>query len=322
MKTYETAQLRNIALVGQAAAGKTTFSESIHFVAGTINRRGTVEEHSTVSDFNDIEHERHHSVIATPMFAEYKNTKINFIDTPGYNDYCGEVVASMAVVDTAVIFLNAQHGIEVGAENAAEEAAKKGKPVVFAINKLDLDNLDFDSLTQELKDAYGSSVTVLQFPVKTGNGITSVVDILSKSLLVFDEDGKMTKADIPAEAVDKAEELRNEFVESIAESDEDLMNKYFDEGDLTDEDIKAGMKKGIAGRMMFPVFCLNSKTNLGTKSFLDFVVDYLPSPADMPGLLNVEDEVVAFDPSAHSALLAFKMISEARLGDLTYFKVG
>ncbi|MFH1051753.1 MAG: elongation factor G [bacterium] len=321
MKVFETQKIRNIALVGQAGSGKTTLCESILFTSGALNRQGTVEEKNTVSDYHEIEQERNHSVFATPMFTTYNDNKINIIDTPGYSDYFGEVCAAQKVVETAVIVINAQNGIEVGAENSFEHASKHGKSIAFVLNKLDMEHAKFDGLIEELKSSYGSSCTVAQFPVNMGLGFNSIVDIISNSMFVFSSDGKFEKKDVPDNMKSKADSYRNELIESIAETDEDLMNKYFDAGDLSPEDIKTGLRKAIANRQIFPVLCSSGKLNSGTKSFLNFIVEYLPSPTDGMPWENEEGTEVPVNPSKQNAMFVYKLFSEAHLGDMTFYKV-
>ena len=321
MKVFETLKIRNIALVGQAGAGKTTLSESMLFTSGALNRQGTVEEKNTVSDYNEIEQERNHSVFVTPMFTVYNEHKINILDTPGYSDYFGEVCAAQKVVETVAIVLNAQNGIEVGAENSFEHASKSGKSVAFIINKLDQEHAKFDDVVQELKESYGNSCTVAQFPVNMGIGFNSLVDVISMSMFTFSNDGKFEKKDIPDNLKSQADKYRNELIESIAETDEDLMNKYFDAGDLSPEDIKTGLRKAIAGRQIFPILCSSGKLNSGTKLLMEFINNYLPSPAEGKAWDNVEGAEVPVDATKQNSMFVYKMFSEAHLGDMTFFKV-
>ncbi|MFC2130521.1 elongation factor G [Bacteroidota bacterium] len=321
MKAFDTKNIRNIALVGQASSGKTILSESILLTAGAINRQGSIEENNTVSDYHEIEHERTHSVFTTPMFALYENTKINILDTPGYSDYFGEVSAALKVVETAAIVLNAQNGIEVGTENSFEQASKNNQSVVFVINKLDLEHAKFDETVEALRSSYGNSGTVVQFPVNMGLVFNSIVDVLSMSMYEFTNDGKFEKKDVPDDLKSKAEGYRNELIESIAETDEDLMNKYFEAGDLEEDDLKSGMRKAIAERQIFPIVCSCGKANVGSKLFMDFAVNYLPSPFDAQVWKAVDGSEVAFDVNKQTSLFVYKLFSEAHLGDMTFFKV-
>lgn len=320
MKVYESQNLRNIALTGHAGSGKTTFAEAMQFVSGSINRMGSVDEQNSVGDYHDIEHEKSCTVYSSLMNSEYKGNKINFIDTPGYDDYIGEMCSAIKVCDVVAIMVNSHNGLEVGTENAKEYADKNERPITFILNKLDVDQPNFDETFEALKDSYGSEVTMMQYPVNPGVGFNQIVDIASMSLLDFSS-GKMEKKDLPDSEKDKAEGLRNELVESIAETDEDLMNKYFEEGDLTEEDFNKGLKTAIVNRMIFPVFCSASKGSVGVESFMKFAIDVLPSPLEMPAWKDTEGNEVATDAAGITNLFCYKMFSEANIGDMTFFRV-
>lgn len=320
MKAYESQYIRNIALVGHAGCGKSTLSESILFASGSIKRQGNVEEGSTLSDYHEIEHERTHSVFTTPLFALHNNHKINFLNTPGYSDYFGEVISALQVVESALIVVNAQNGVEVGVENSFEVAKNNNQTTAFILNKLDSEQSKFDDVVTQIKDSYGSSSTIFQYPFNIGVGFNAIVDLITLSLYEFDANGKATKKDLPDSEKSKAEGLRSELIESVAETDEDLMNKYFEEGDLSDEDLKAGLRKSIANRQIFPIFCSNSKSNVGSSLLLDAIVNYFPSPLDAPLWKTTSGQEVALD-SPKASLFAYKLLSEAHLGDMTFFKV-
>ncbi|MDQ1266356.1 MAG: elongation factor, partial [Bacteroidota bacterium] len=322
MKVYEPQQIRNIALIGHASSGKTLLSEAILYETGGINKRGTIEEKNTISDHNEIEQERSCSLFATPLFTEYNDIKINIIDTPGYNDYFGEVAAALRVVDVAALVINAQNKIEVGAENAWVEAEKNKKPVMFIINKVDVEQAKFDDCISEIKDSYGNSATLCQFPLHTGAGFNSIIDILTMAMYEYPSGGgKPEKKEIPASVKEKADSLRNELIESVAETDEELMNKYFDNGELSDEDLQAGLKRAITARQIFPILCASGKNNIGTNLLIDFIYNYLPSPALMPPQSSLDEKEVRCDSSAPITLFVFKLFSEAHLGDMTFFRM-
>ena len=320
MKVYETKQIRNLALFGHAGSGKTTFAEAMLLEAGATNRRGSVDEKNTTSDYHELEQERGSSLFQTPMFAEYKNFKLNFIDTPGYNDYIGEVAAAASVADTGIIIINGQNGIEVGSENGWAYSERYNLPVVFAINKLDVDQAKFDDVVSQLKDMYGNSANVIQYPVQTGANFNQIIDILKMKMYQY-ADGKVEVLDIPDSESDKVESMRGELIESIAETDEDLMNKYFDEGDLSAEDMNKGLKKAVSERQFFPIFCLKSKDSTGVARLMEFVTEVCPAPDEVPAAKTVEDKEIACDPAAKVVLFTFKMTSEAQAGDITFFKV-
>jgi elongation factor G len=322
MKVYEPQNIRNISLTGHANSGKTTLAESILLESGFINRKGTVEEHNTVSDFNEIEHERNCTILNTLMFAEWGNYKINFIDTPGYDDYIGEMCSAVRVSDTTLIVLNSHNGVETGTENAWDQAKKYNRPVAFVINKIDVDQANFDETVEEIKHIFGGSVKLVQFPLHTGASFNSLVDIVSMSLCENSTDGgKDTTKDIPESEKSKADALRNDLIESIAETNEELMNKYLENGELTNEEIAAGFKKAIISRQIFPIFCISGKNNVGIPRLLYFITEVLPSPVDMPPQASVENKEVKCDSKASTVLFIFKLMSEAHLGDMTFFRV-
>ncbi|MBS4001126.1 MAG: elongation factor G [Desulfobulbaceae bacterium] len=321
MKVYEPKNIRNIALVGHAGSGKTSIAEAMLFHAGSISRRGTVEDNNTVSDFNELEHEKSSSVFSSIMFAEYNNTKINIIDTPGYDDYIGEMIAPMHVCDTAVVVVNSVNGLEVGTENGMTYAAKSNKPTIFLLNKLDIEQSKFDSVVEDIKAQVGNSATIFQYPLNAGAGFNTVIDILSMKAVKYTGSTEPEILDLPATEVERVETLRNELIESIAESDEDLMNQYFEEGSLTDEQIAKGLKKALIAREIMPIFCVCSKNFIGFKYVMDFIVKEVPTPSEMPVAVEEGSIKVDSDPSAKVSLFFFKMVSDPRLGDMTFFKV-
>ncbi|GAB1370007.1 elongation factor G [Candidatus Kapaibacterium sp.] len=321
MKVYETRSIRNLAVVGHAGSGKTSLIEAILFGSGAISRVGTIEDNNTVSDYNELEHERNCSVFSSLVYAEYADKKINIIDTPGYDDYIGEMIAPVYVADTTMVVINSSNGIEVGTENGLTYAAKLNKPVFFVVNKLDNDQSKFDTILQDLKSQYGNKVTAFQYPLNPGNGFNKIVDILSMKLLTFNNSPKADISDIPASELSNAENLRNQFIESIAETDEDLMSIYFEEGTLTDEQILKGLKSAFTSRDIIPLFCTSGKNLAGISSVLDFVVNYCPSPNEMPMPVAEGSVKVDCDTSSKVSLFIFKMFSDPKLGDMTYFKV-
>lgn len=321
MKVYETKNIRNLALVGHAGSGKTTLAEAFLFQAGAVTRRGTVEDRNTISDFNEIEHERGSSVFSTPLYAEFGDVKINIIDTPGYDDYIGEMIAAQQVCESTAIVLNAANNIEVGAENGITYAEKLEKPTLFIVNKLDNEQSKFDDLIQELKGQYGNKVTVFQIPLNPGSSFDSVIDILLMKTVKYNGSTEPELSDIPASLASKVESLRNELVESIAESDEDLMSIYFEEGSLTDEQLQKGLKNAFIKREIFPLFCTSGKNYVGLKGIVDFILKEAPNPSELPMPVEEGSIKVVCDPSSKLSLFVFKMFSDPRLGDLTFFKV-
>ena len=320
MNVYEPQNIRNIAILGHAGSGKTTLAESILLQSGAINRRGTVEEHNTQSDYNEIEHERGCSIFGTPLFAEWNNKKINIIDTPGYDDYVGELIAATYIADAGVITINAQNGVEFGTENAWYYSQKNNLPVALIVNKTDMDQGNFDEAVTDAQEYFGRKVTIVQYPLHSGPTFHSVIDILKMAMIDYSS-GKPEKKEIPADEMAKVEKIRGELIDSIAETDEDLMNTYFENGELTEEELKTGFKKAFIARQIFPVFCISSKKDFGTESILNFITDVCPSPMDGPGRETIDGKFIKANQADHCSLFVFKMISEAHLGDMTFFKV-
>lgn len=319
MKVYETKQIRNLALLGHAGSGKTTLSESILLEGGAITRRGTVEERNTVSDYYEYEQERGCSVFSTPLFTEWKDHKFNILDTPGYDDYIGEMVSSLRVADIGAIVINAHSGVEVGTENGWSQAEKNNKPVMFILNKIDNDQVDFDKSAADLKERFGNSVVFVQYPGNKGAGFNQIIDVLGKKTMQFSGTGEPKYSDAPADAA--FEQFRGELMEAIAETDEDLMNKYFDAGELTDEEMLTGFKKAFINRQIFPVLVASSKLGVGVSSIMQFMIDYCPSPLEVLPAKTDDDKDIIADAKAPISLFVYKMLSEAHLGEMTFFRV-
>ncbi len=322
MKVYQTNEIKNIALIGSAKSGKTTLAESILFEGGLIKRRGTVEDKNTVSDYREIEFEREASVFSTVLFAEYNGLKINIIDTPGIDDFIGEVITALKVADTAVMLINAQNGVEVGTEITWRYVNRDEKPAMFVVNQLEHEKAKFDETTRQLKQQFGNKVILAQYPVNAGIGFDTIIDVLKMKMYKFPVDGgKPEISDIPAEEKDKAEGLRTEIIEAAAESDEQLMENFFENGTLTDDELKKGIKMGITTRTMFPVFCASAKNNQGTSRILEFITESLPAPDEVSPLKNDKGEEIKFDPGQPPIALVFKTAIEQHLGEISFFKV-
>jgi elongation factor G len=321
MKVYQTNEIRNIALTGGTKAGKTTLAEAMIFEGGVINRRGSVDDKNSVSDYREIELERQASVFSTVMYSEFAGNKINIIDTPGFDDFIGEVIAALKVADTTVMVVNAQNGVEVGTEITWRQISRLEKPVVFLLNQLDHEKANFDESIRQLKQQFGDKVIPVQFPVNAGLGFDSVVDVLEMKLYKFPKDGgKPEISDIPASEKDKAEALQNTLIEAAAESDEALMENFFENGTLTPEELAKGIKLGIVTRTMFPLFCVSGKQNQGVARFLEFVSSSLPSPLEVPKEKTTEGKELAMDPSGQATALIFKTSVEHHLGEISFFK--
>jgi len=322
MKTYDEKHIKNVALIGPAKSGKTTLAETMLFEAGLINRRGSVEDHNTISDYQEVEHERGSSVFATSLHTEWRDYKINLIDTPGLDDFIGEVITAITVCDTAVMLLNAQNGVEVGTELLWEYVDRYNKPTILAVNQLDTEKADFNRTIEEAKAFFGPAVTVMQYPLKTGLGFNAIIDLLKMVMYQFPEGGgKPEKLPIPASEKERADQLHNELVEKAAENDEGLMEQYFEKGNLDEDELREGLRIGMMQHQVFPVFCLSARRDMGTGRMMGFIDNVAPSAVDMPAGISEEGREVPCDPAAPTRLFIFKTQVEPRLGRLSYFKV-
>lgn len=322
MKTFDEKHIKNLVLAGAAKSGKTTLAEAMLFEAGIINRRGTVEEKNTVSDYHEIEQERVGSVYATLLHTEWRNYKINIIDTPGLDDFIGEVAASIKVADTVVMLLNAQYGLEVGTELLWEYIDRHRKPTMLAVNQLDSDKAHFNQTLEQARQFFGNAVTVMQYPVNQGLGFDCIIDLLKMTMYQFPpEGGKPKKLPIPPEEKERADRLHNELVEKAAENDEALMEKYFDKGSLDEDELSKGLRIGMMQHDVFPVFCLSARRNMGSGRLMGFIDNVAPSAVDMPPEMTEDGQEVPCDPDAPLRLFTFKTLVEPHLGKLTFFKV-
>ena len=322
MKVYDDKHIKNVVLVGASKSGKTTLAEAMLFEAGLINRRGTVEEKNTVSDNHEIEHERGSSVYATTMHTEWKDYKINIIDTPGLDDFIGEVISSLRVADTAVMLLNAEHGVEVGTELIWNYVESFRKPILFAVNHVDHSKSDFDSTVEQAKTRFGKAITVMQYPVKQGDGFDSIIDLLKMTMYQFSpQGGKPKKLPIPADEMEKANRLHNELVEKAAENDEKLMEKFFEKGSLVEDELRQGLKLGMLHHDVYPVFCLSAKKDMGSGRLMGFIDNVAPSATDQFKEELVGGGELACDPKGPAAIFVFKTLIEPHLGKLSFFKV-
>ena len=320
--TYETKNIRNVALLGHSGSGKTSFAECMLFEAKAISRRGTIGDKSTVSDYTNIEQERENSIFSTLMHAKWRNCKINIIDTPGFDDFVGEVVSSLKVADTAIMMLNARSGVEVGTELVWEYVEKFNTPALFVINHLDNEKADFQATMDQAKARFGNKVLSVQFPVNVGIGFNGIVDALRMTMYVFpDGGGKPEKQDIPEEHMGRAQEMHNALVEAAAENDEGLMEKFFDQGTLNEEELAAGLTIALANQQIFPVFCASAERNMGSGRIMGFINDIAPSPADRPAARLEGGDTLACNAEGPTSLFIYKTISEPRVGNVTYFKV-
>jgi elongation factor G len=321
MKVFQTNEIRNIALIGAAKTGKTTLAEDMLFEGGVINRRGSIEDKSTVSDYRDIELERQNSVYSSILYSIYNNNKINIIDTPGFEDFVGEVISALKVVDAAVMVVNAQNGVEAGTSSTGRQAAKNNTPLIFAINHLEHDNSNFDDTINQLRHNFGGGITIIQYPVNTGHGFNSIIDLLKMKMFKYADGGKVEILDIPAGEKGKAEELQGKLIEDLAANDESLMETFFENGTLTEEEMSKGLMLGVRNRGIFPVLCINSKQNMGVGRLLDFIVNNVSSPDLMPAVKSVSGKTYSCKSTDPACAFVFKTSIEQHLGEVSFFKV-
>jgi len=322
MKVYQTSEIRNVALIGGSKAGKTTLAESMLFQGGVINRRGSVDDKNSVSDYREIELERQNSVTSTVLYTDYQGTKINVIDCPGFDDFIGEVVGALRVVDTAVMVINSQTGVDVGTEIDWRWTKSTKKPVIFAINQLDHDKANYDESLNQLKSFFGGNVTVVQYPVNAGAGFDSVIDLVKMKLLKFPANGGAPEEhDVPASELDKAQELQTILIENSAAYDDSLMESFFENGTLTQDEIRKGLKLGIMERGIFPVLCISSKKDQGVNRLMEFIRNNVPAPNEVEGVKTENGKVLTCKSTDPASVFVFKTTIEPHLGEMSIFKV-
>lgn len=322
MKTFQTDQIKNIALLGNSGSGKTTLAEAMLFNGGIIERRGTIEGNNTVSDYHPIEHENGNSIFSTVLYTEFLNKKINIFDTPGLDDFSGGVISSLFASDSAVMTINAQNGVEVGTEIHFRHAEKDHKPVMLVVNSLDHEKANFEKTLEMLKERLSNNIVLIQYPVNEGFGFNSIIDLLQMKMLRYSKDGgKAEIVDIPADQAGKAAELHGLLVEKAAESDEALMELFFSNDSLSEDELKKGVAKGIATRGMYPVLCVSSKNNIGVDRLLEFIINEAPSITDMPAPLNNKGVEVKPNPAGPASVYVFKSSIEEHIGEINYFRV-
>ena len=327
MKNYAAKDIRNFAIVGHGGSGKTTLSEAMLSRSGKINRIGSIESGTTVSDYHHDEHQRQISIHSSPLHLEWDDIKFNLIDTPGYLDFIGEAISSLAVVDAAVIVVHAVNGIEVGTEQVWNYASNYKLPKIIVVNGLDREHTQFDQILQQAKSNFGSNVFPLQLPVNAGPGFNLVVDVLRSELITYSTDGsgKYSEEELPEEWQEKIKGLHEELIEYVAESDDTLLEKFFEEGSLSEEEMREGLHRAIQDQVFIPIFCTAATENIGAARLMDFISKYGSSPVDRATVqaenVNSEETVdVALDGSA-PVVHVFKTISEAHVGELSFFRV-
>src|ERR1044071_4399473 len=297
MTNFDTAHVKNVVLLGHAGSGKTTLAECMLYEAGLITRRGTIAERNTIGDYHELEQERGNSIFSKLMHTKWRGYKINIIDTPGYDDFVGEVISALRVADTGVMLLNAEMGVEVSTDIIWEYTEEFKTPMIFAVNKLDQDKADFDRAVAQAKEHFGRNVVVVQYPLNQGLEFNAIVDVLRMTVYEFPaEGGKPKKLPIPDSEKEKADQLHKELIEAIAENDEGLMEKYFDKGELDEDEMKVGLKKAMINHDLFPVFCLSAKKNMGSGRLMGFIDNVAPTPLEAAPEKNIQDEDVQLNP--------------------------
>ncbi|MBQ7141799.1 MAG: elongation factor G [Bacteroidaceae bacterium] len=322
MKVYQTNEIKNIALLGNDGAGKTTLTEALLYEAGIISRRGRITQKNTVSDYFPVEQEYGYSVFSTVFHVEWNNKKLNIIDCPGADDFVGAAMTALNVTDTALLLINGQYGPEVGTQNHFRYTEKLGKPVIFLVNQLDSEKCDYHQVLDSLINIYGPKVIPIQYPLNEGPDFNSLIDVLlMKKYSWKPEGGAPIIEDIPAEEMDKAMEMHRALVEAAAENDEELMEKFFDTEALTEDELRLGIRRGLATRSMFPVFCVCATKDMGVRRLMEFLGNVVPFVDEMPQVHNTRGEEVKPDPNAPTSLYFFKTANEPHIGGVQYFKV-
>ena len=322
MKVYQTNEIKNIALLGNDGSGKTTLTEALLYESGIIKRRGRITAKNTVSDYFPVEQEYGYSVFSTIFHVEWNGKKLNIIDCPGSDDFVGAAMTALNVTDTAILLLNGQYGAEVGTQNHFRYTEKLGKPVIFLVNQLDNEKCDYDMVLEQLKSIYGPKVVPVQYPLATGPNFNSLIDVLlMKKYSWAPEGGAPIIEEIPAEEKDKAMELHKALVEAAAENDEGLMEKFFEQDSLTEDEMREGIRKGLIARGMFPVFCVCGGKDMGVRRLMEFLGNVVPFVSEMPKVENTDGKEVAPDVNGPESLYFFKTSVEPHIGEVSYFKV-
>ena len=322
MKNYSAKEIKNIVLVGAPGSGKTTLAEAMAYEGKVIDRRGSIETNNTLSDNTDIEHEYKRSIYATTLFTEFMNRKLNIIDCPGSDDFCGNLYSAFKVGDVGVLVMNAQNGWQVGDELQSRYERILNKPLVGVINQLDGEKASYENMMEGIRAASPVKPIIVQYPVNQGAGFNSFIDVLMMKMYRFtDENGTREELEIPAEEMDHALELNQELTEAAAVYDDALMELYFEKGSLTQDDIRSGLKKGVANRDIMPIFCCSGKRDMGTKRLMEFIINVAPGPSVAPKFLSTEGEELAADETQPTALFVFKSQIEQHIGEITYFRV-
>ncbi|MCB9089092.1 MAG: elongation factor G [Calditrichae bacterium] len=322
MKVFNSEQIRNIGVGGHSGSGKTSLVETMLFAMGETTRIGATEQGNTISDYNEDEIERQVSINTSILHGEWKQTKLNMIDTPGFSDFYGDVVSGMRAADFMMIVVSAADGVQVGTERVRQMADRYHLPRFYVINKLDRENVDFDSVYKELRDRFGKKLAIAQFPAESGPNFTTVIDVIKQKAYKYahDKSGKVTEEAVPGNLQAQVDKIRNELIETVAESDDALLETYFEAGELTEAQLLEGFKNAINRQMIVPVVGTSATANVGVHSLMDFVVDYMPDPTRRPAIEHDGATRAPSDSEPLSALV-FKTVSEAHVGELSLVKV-
>ncbi len=322
MKVYQTNEIKNIALLGGKGSGKTTLTESMLYECGVIKRRGTIDAKNTVSDYFPVEKEYGYSVFSAVFYAEFLNKKLNVIDCPGGDDFVGNAITALNVTDTGVILVNAQYGVEVGTQNIFRTTASLKKPVIFAINQLDGEKADYENVIEQMREIFGKKVIAIQYPLQSGPGFNSFIDVLLMKKYSWGPDGGVPVIeDIPDDQLEHARELHQQLVEAAAENDETLMEKFFEQGHLTEDEMREGIRKGLMDRSIYPVFCVSALKDMGVRRMMEFLGNVVPFVEDMPAPVDTEGQEVKPDSNGPLSIYMFKTTVEPHIGEVSYFKV-
>ncbi len=322
MKIYKTNEIKNIALLGSKGSGKTTLAESMLFECGVIKRRGTIDAGNTVSDYFPVEKEYGYSVFSTVLNAEFNNKKLNIIDCPGADDFVGNAYTALGVCDMGLILIDAEYGVEVGTQNIFRTTAKLKKPVIFALNQMDGEKADYDNVMEQMRENFGPRVVAIQYPLESGPGFHSMIDVLLMKKYEWGPDGGVpTISEIPEDQMEKARELNQILVEAAAENDETLMEKFFEQGALTEDEMREGIRKGLIDRSIYPVVVLSAAKDMGVRRIMEFLGNVCPFVSEMPAPETIDGEEVKPDPNGPVSVFFFKTSVEPHIGEVSYFKV-
>ena len=321
MKAYSTKNIRNVVLLGSTKSGKTTLSEAMLYEGKVIDRRGTVEGKNTVSDNSEIEQMNQRSIYATPLYAEFKDTKFNIVDTPGADDFVGGAVSAFKVCDLGILVVNAQQGVEVGTQIFSRYASEYKVPLIAAVNQLDGEKASWETTIESMKETFGGKPVIVQYPVTVGPGFNGFIDVLKMKYYQFtDDNGTRQDLEIPADQLEQAEELRNELIERAAEYDDTLMETFFEQGVLSEDEIRKGLGIGIREGAVMPIFCLSAKKDIGVKRLMEFTINTAASPAERK-CVTIDGKELECKEDAPTSLFIYKTAVEPHLGEVAYFKV-